>query len=107
MTAPMTLEQHAEAILEAADGASCLCDDKNCRDCALILAACQALRDEGRREGLEAAAKVADDWRDENRKNVSKARHANMSDMLEGAALGCNALAHEFRKIDPAKLGEG
>ena len=64
----------------------------------------QAALLEGVRIGLAAAAKMADEWRDENRKNVSKRRHSNMSDMLEGAAIECNALAGEFRKFDPATI---
>ena len=65
----------------------------------------QAVLLEGVRIGIEVAAKMADEWRDENRKNVSKSRHSsNMSDMLEGAAIECNALAQEFRKFDPAAV---
>ena len=86
----------------------CANREQHRRDVALLNEAFAAHRQaallEGVRIGLEAAAKMADEWRDENRKNVSKSEHSNMSDMLEGAAIECNALAGEFRKFDPAAV---
>lgn len=60
----------------------------------------------------EDAAAIADKWRDENKAAAAKARtserkrdamgleHPGMSDMLDGAAIECNAIAGEIRNME-------
>lgn len=54
-------------------------------------------------DGLEAAAVIAEKWRDENKAAAAKARKSfsegarNMAEMLDGAAIECNAIATEIR----------
>ena len=57
----MTITEHADAILSAANGAETLCDSPFCPECQAILAACQALHDEGARAGIEAASSPLDE----------------------------------------------
>ncbi len=62
-------------------------------------------------EGLEAAALIAELWRDENKAAAAKARSRerraaslgfetpDMADQLEGAAIECNAIAAAIREL--------
>lgn len=64
-----------------------------------------------RDNALEEAAKIAERWRDENRAAAAKARtregrmerlgleHPDMADMLDGAAIECNAIAGAIREL--------
>lgn len=57
-----------------------------------------------RRVGMEECAKLAEQWRDENKMKAAKARKSvsegsrSMAEQLDGAAIECNALAQEIRK---------
>lgn len=64
-----------------------------------------------RDNAFEEAARVADKWRDENKAAAARARtregrleragfdHPGMADMLEGAAIECNAIAQAIREL--------
>lgn len=58
-----------------------------------------------RNAALEEAAAIADRWRDENKASAAKARKSvsegsrNMAEMLDGAAIECNAIAAEIRAL--------
>ena len=76
--------------------------------CEEAKALCDMLnaRSDGWRDGVEAAAKLCEQWRDENKSSAAKARNRGsndpgMADMLEGAAIECNALAGEIRNLTP------
>jgi hypothetical protein len=62
-------------------------------------------RAEGEAAGIERAAKMADKWRDENKASAAKARKSvsdgarNMAEMLDGAAIECNAIAGAIRAL--------
>ena len=62
----------------------------------------------GYHDGLEAAAKIAEQWRDQNKASAAKARKSysegarNMADMLDGAAIECNAIAQAIRDLRSA-----
>lgn len=64
--------------------------------------------DEGHKFALSAAAAVAIKWRDENKASAAKARKSlsegsrNMAEMLDGAAIECNAIAAEILKLSDA-----
>ncbi len=53
----------------------------------------------------ERCAQIADKWRDENKEAAAKARKSvsegsrNMAEMLDGAAIECNAIAAEIRGL--------
>lgn len=53
----------------------------------------------------EQCAQIADEWRDENKAAAAKARRSisegsqNMAEMLDGAAIECNAIAAEIRGL--------
>lgn len=53
--------------------------------------------------GLLAAATLAERWRDENKAAAARARkgrdQGDMAEMLDGAAIECNAIAGEIRKM--------
>ena len=55
--------------------------------------------------GLLDAALMAEKWRDENKAAAARARKSisegsqNMAEMLDGAAIECNAIAGEIRKM--------
>ena len=77
---------------------------------AIMLEAATALsaRSNGWREGVEAAAKLCEQWRDENRLAAAKARKregvlgdTGMADQLEGAMTECNALSAAIRALTP------
>lgn len=56
--------------------------------------------DRARMEGMEAAAKIAEKWRDENREKCKEEKlrgSTSMADRLDGAATECNALAQAIR----------
>ncbi len=54
---------------------------------------------------LEQAALIADAWAAENKAAATKGRKSasegarNLADMLDGAAIECNAIAAEIRKL--------
>ncbi len=56
-------------------------------------------------QAIERAAQIADDWAGENKASAAKARRSvsegcqNMAEMLDGAAIECNAIAAEIRKL--------
>jgi hypothetical protein len=56
-------------------------------------------------QAIERAALIADEWADENKAAAAKARKSssegcqNMAEMLDGAAIECNAIAAEIRKL--------
>ena len=53
-------------------------------------------------EGLEMAAKVADEWCDENRQSATDARkqdNRQFASELDGAAIECNAIAVAIRSL--------
>jgi len=64
-----------------------------------------------RKAAYEEAAQVAEKWRDENRTACNAARkrerrlnalgfdHPGMADMLDGAAIECNAIAQAIREL--------
>jgi hypothetical protein len=56
-------------------------------------------------QAIERAAQIADEWAAENKASAAKARRSvnegcqNMAEMLDGAAIECNAIAAEIRKL--------
>lgn len=64
-----------------------------------------------RDNAFEEAALIAEKWRDENRAAAAKARtresrmsalgfdHPSMAEMLDGAAIECNAIAGAIREL--------
>jgi len=53
-------------------------------------------------EGLEMAAKVAEEWRDENKQSAAEARkqgNRQFASELDGAATECNAIAGAIRAL--------
>jgi hypothetical protein len=60
---------------------------------------------QARNAALEEAALLADRWRDENKAAAAKARKSisegarNTAEMLDGAAIECNAIAAEIRGL--------
>lgn len=54
--------------------------------------------------GIEAAAKLAEAWREENKAQAAKDRkvgNISMADRLDGAAIECNAFAAAIRRLTP------
>ncbi len=75
--------------------------------CLLFASHRQAALIEGARVGLEAAAQMATEWREENKAAADRDRKHGSLDMwrrFEGAATECNAIAHELGKTDPATI---
>jgi len=71
-------------------------------------AAIARARIEGAKMALEAAAKVAEEWRDENKVSAAEAQkqgNRGFAAELRTAATECNAFADHIRQIDPASLG--
>jgi hypothetical protein len=67
-----------------------------------------AAEERGKRMALEAAAKVADQWCEENKASAAEAeRQGNrgFAAELRTAATECDAFADHIRQIDPASLG--
>lgn len=70
---------------------------------------------QARAQALEEAAKVAEQWRDENKASAAKARKRShfdhdiphMAEMLDGAAIECNAIAAAIRALQPHGQGGG
>jgi len=69
---------------------------------------------EARATALAECAAIAERWRDENKASAAKARKSarvrgdnGMADQLEGAAIECNAIAQEIRRLATAEAASG
>ena len=99
----MTIEEHADAILCAAS-TDLTYYGKNGRKA--ILAACQALHDDGMRAGIEAAAMQCKEGAAVYRKQSSIEPNKRNARDYESMAIACVHAEFAIRDIDIAKLGE-
>ena len=102
----MTITEHADAILDAACAAPLSRHGWTNAERQAILAACQALHDEGMRAGIEAAAKVCKEGAAVYRKRSSIEPNKRNARDYESMAIACVHTEFAIRAIDIAKLGE-
>jgi hypothetical protein len=106
----MTPTQEDREAAESLAAMICGCADARQRrgDVDQLLAYRQAAEERGARMALEAAAKVAEQWCEENKASAADAeRQGNrgFAAELRTAATECDAFADHIRQIDPASLG--
>lgn len=73
--------------------------------CPDTMARWRRVGEAARKQAIEEAAALAEQWRDENKASAAKARRSvsegaqNMAEMLDGAAIECNAIAQAIRNL--------
>lgn len=106
----MTATEHAEAILKAA-GSSLRHYTMPATRTAILAAVEAAMRD-ARVDAIDEAVAIAERWRDENMASAARARKSrsegalNTADMVEGAAIECNAIAGALRALAHKGAGD-